>query len=297
MTGPAEGGAAPAARRYPALGPGVWRVLVRNEWFKATRRLAFLVTLGLFSFINLMEHGGDLRRAQTSDDFTYALPDAWRSIFGEDSILALIFGSLALIMLVSSEFSWRTARQNVIDGLSKSQWFWGKVILVLLVGLTFVGAKLVIGVGAATLGTDFSAAARPIVPGSAVMATVGLLVAYLSAASLGLLCAVTIRNAGPAIAVWFFWITLGEQLLPALVTRVLPSWEPIFAYLPFASAQRVLPFEAFDAATYQRLVERAAEAERAVPEAVNGLLWTGVNAAWAVLFVAVAYWAFRRRDL
>ena len=81
------------------------------------------------------------------------------------------------------------------------------------------------------------------------------------------------------------------------MTRVLPSWEPIFAYLPFASAQRVLPFAAFDAATYQRLVARAAEAERAVPEAVNGLLWTGVNAAWAVLFVAVAYWAFRRRDL
>ena len=39
-------------RTYPALGASVWRVLLRNEWFKATRRLAFLVTFGLFAFIH-----------------------------------------------------------------------------------------------------------------------------------------------------------------------------------------------------------------------------------------------------
>ena len=61
-------------RKYPALGPGVWSVLVRNEWFKARRRLAFLVTFGLFTFIHVMEHGGDLRRARNDEDFTYALP-------------------------------------------------------------------------------------------------------------------------------------------------------------------------------------------------------------------------------
>ena len=105
MTGPTEASDATAGRSYPALGAGVWRVLVRNEWFKARRRLAFLVTYGLFSFITLMEHGGDLRRARTSEDFTYALPRAWSSVFTDDSILILIFASLAVIMLVSSEFT------------------------------------------------------------------------------------------------------------------------------------------------------------------------------------------------
>ena len=51
------------ARTYPALGASVWRVLLRNEWFKATRRLAFLVTFGLFAFIHVMDHGSDLREA------------------------------------------------------------------------------------------------------------------------------------------------------------------------------------------------------------------------------------------
>ena len=284
-------------RRYPALGPGVWGVLVRNEWFKATRRLAFLVTFGLFAFIHLMDHGSDFREAQQNLERTYALPDAWSSIFSGDSVLLLIFATLAVILLVSSEFSWRTARQNVIDGLDKSQWFWGKVILVVLVGLLFLTTKLFIGAGAASLGTDFSAADGPIVPLSVYAATGALFLAYLSSASLGLLCAVTIRNSGPAIAVWFFWITLGEQLLPALLGRAFPVLQPAFAFLPFTAAQQALSFAAFDGPTYQRMVDRAIEAERTVPELVNGALWTGVNAAWAALFIAVAYWAFRRRDL
>jgi hypothetical protein len=284
-------------RSYPALGASVWRVLLRNEWFKATRRLAFLVTFGLFAFIHIMDHGSDLREAMQNPERSYALPDAWSSVFGSDSILLLIFATLAVIMLVSSEFTWRTARQNVIDGLDKNQWFWGKVILVLMVGLVFLGTKLLVGVGTAAVGTDFSAATGSIVPLSVFAATGALFVAYLTSASMGLLAAVTIRNSGPAIAVWFFWITLGEQLLPALLGRAIPVLQPAFAFLPFTAAQQVLSFSAFDAATYARRVERAQAAEQAIPELVNGALWTGVNAAWAAAFFATAYWAFRRRDL
>ena len=65
-------------RKYPALGRGVWGVLVRNEWFKATRRLAFLVTFGLFAFIHLMDYGEDAVRAQRDPEFTHALLEPLR---------------------------------------------------------------------------------------------------------------------------------------------------------------------------------------------------------------------------
>ena len=285
------------ARSYPALEPGVWRLLLRTEWFKARRRLAFLVTLALFAFINLMDHGGEYMRARRDPEFTYALPGAWQGIFADDSIVLLIFASIAVIMLVSSEFSWRTARQNVIDGLSKEQWYWGKVLLVVLVGVLFVATKLLIGGGMAALGTDFGVVGGTAFPLSALTASLGLLLAYLSVAGLALFVAVTIRSSGPAMAVWFFWITLGEQLLPALVSRVLPATQPAFTYLPFSAAQKLLDFWVFDTAAYTRLVARAQEAEQAVPELPNLLLWLGVNAGWAVVFVVVGYVLFRRRDL
>jgi ABC-2 type transport system permease protein len=285
------------ARSYPALEPGVWRLLLRTEWFKARRRRAFLVTLALFAFINLMDHGGDYMRARRDPGFTYALPGAWQGIFSDDSIILLIFASIAVIMLVSSEFSWRTARQNVIDGLSKEQWYWGKVLLVVLVGVLFLATKLLIGGGMAALGTDFGVVGKTAFPLSAITASLGLLLAYLSVAALALFVAVTIRSSGPAMAVWFFWITLGEQLLPALVSRVLPATQPAFSYLPFSAAQKLLDFWVFDAGAYAGLVARAQEAEQAVPELPDLLLWLGVNAGWAVVFVVVGYWLFRRRDL
>jgi hypothetical protein len=285
------------ARSYPALEPGVWRLLLRNEWFKARHRLAFLVTLALFAFINLMDHGGDYLRTRRDPEFSYALPDAWRGIFSNDSVVLLIFASIAVIMLVSSEFSWRTARQNVIDGMSKEQWYWGKVLLVVLVGIVFILTKLLIGGGMAALGTDFGAAGETVFPLSVVTASLGLFLGYLSVGGLALFVSVTIRSSGPAMAVWFFWITLGEQLLPALVTRILPATQPAFGYLPFSASQKMLEFWVFDAGVYAGLVARAQEAEQAVPELPNVFLWYGVNAGWAVVFVAVGYGLFRRRDL
>jgi ABC-2 type transport system permease protein len=291
------GGAAASGGSYPALGPGVWAVLLRNEWFKARHRLAFVVTLSLFAFIQLMEYGDNAVRARRDADYTFALPEAWSAVFSDDSVILLIFGSIVVVMLASSEFSWRTARQNVIDGLSKTQWYWGKVIMLGIVAVAFLTTKLGIAGGAAALGTDFAEATGPVVPLSVLAATGALLLAFLNVGALALLCAMTIRSSGPAMAVWFFWITLGEQLVPSLVTRVLPAAQPFFAMLPFSSAQQVLEFWRFDLGTYQRMVERAQAAGEAAPQLPDMSVWVGLNAGYAMLFLAVTYALFRRRDL
>lgn len=113
-------------------------VLVRNEAIKTFKRLAFWVTFLFFSFILTMEFGENYFRAAGDPDRSFALPGAWREIVTGNSEIALIFGSVILILLLSSEFSWRTARQNVIDGLSKEQFFVGKGLLLPIVGLMFI---------------------------------------------------------------------------------------------------------------------------------------------------------------
>lgn len=282
---------------FPALGRGVWMVLLRNEWFKARHRLAFVVTLSLYALINVMEHGGEAYQARTNDERSYGFPQAWSSIFGDDSVIFLIFASIAVIMLASSEFSWRTARQNVIDGLAKTQWYWGKVIMLGVVIAAFMTATLGIGVSAALVGTDFGAAESPIFPFSALVATLGLTLAALNAGGLALLCSVTIRNSGPAMAVWFFWITLGEQLIPSIILRFWESAAPAMEMLPFATAQQVLAFWKYDATAYASIAARAEAAERAAPELPNMVFWLSLNAGWAVLFIGLGYMLFRRRDL
>lgn len=282
--------------RYPALGPGIWTVLLRNEWFKARHRMAFVVTLGMYVFINVMTHGQSAYDALQRDDREFGFPDAWAAIFGSDSVLLLIFASIAMIMLTSSEFTWRTSRQNVIDGIGKMQWFWGKVILLVLVGVVFLATKLAVGVSAGLIGTDFSAGER-VVPLSVLAASGALLVAFLNAGGLALLVSLSARAAGPAMALWFFWITMGEQLLPAILGRIAPALQPAFAYLPFAATQQVLSFALFDERRREQVIANAAAAERAAPEFADPMLWTAVNAGWALLFLGVAFVVFRKRDL
>lgn len=283
-----------AADRAPALGPRVWRVLLGNEWFKTRKRLAFWLTLGFFSFIRFMEHAEDVF---SDEEDVFALPAAWSDIFSQDSVLLLIFACIALIMLVSSEFSWRTARQNVIDGLSKAQWFRGKAVLLLVLGLIFLVAHVGIPAALALVETDPAAAAGPLVPGSVVAATGALLLAFLSIGGLALFLSLAIRSAGPAMAAWFFWVVFGEQLGAGLLGRFFEGLQPILRHLPFSAAQQLMAFESFDATARQRMIDAAIEAGRDVPELPDLGVALAVNAGWALLFLGVAYVWFQRRDL
>jgi hypothetical protein len=44
--------------------------------------------------------------------------------------IASIFGVVLIVLMVCNEFGWKTSRQNIIDGLSKPQWFAGKALLI-----------------------------------------------------------------------------------------------------------------------------------------------------------------------
>lgn len=283
----------------PALTARVWGVLFRNEWFKARKRLAFWLTLGFFSFVTAMNHGSEFFDARDDPETTYALPEAWSNVFSADtSTFLLIFACIGLILLASSEFTWRTARQNVIDGLSKTQWYWGKIMLLPILGVVYVVAVVLIGGGIAWLGTDLGAAVGPILPLGVLKAAGGLLLAFASVGGLALFLALAIRSSGGAMAVWFLWIFPMEQLIvPGVLGRIMPFLRDYLQYQPFAAAQRLFAYESYDPAAFDRLVTAREAAERTPPPPpeLTAILW--VNGGWAVLFIGLGFLWFRQRDL
>jgi len=281
----------------PALSSRVWPVLAAGEWFKARKRPASYVTFGFFAFINLMDQGESFLRARRDADYSYALPEAWSSIFTDDSVLVLFFGCIALVMLVSSEFTWRTARQNVIDGLDKSQWFWGKAMLLPMIGAVFIGTKILIGATAALLAGGLDGLSGPAFPASAWAAAAGLFLAFLTVGSLAFFFSTWIRSSGPAMASWFFWVGLGEQIVPQLLGRPFPALRTALGYLPFNSAGKLLDYWVYDPDTFQRVVAAAEAAERTPPPPPNLGLAVAVNAGWVIVLLALAYGLHRRRDL
>ena len=275
-------------------GARAFGVLLRNEWFKARKRLAFWIALGFYAFFTLMNHGQTF--LERSEGFR--LPDIWNAVFGDESTMVVIFAALTLVLLSATEFGWRTARQNVIDGLSKSQWFWGKSLLLPLVGLAFIGVHVLIPTALALMRTDFGAAEGPLVPLSVFQAAGGLGLAFLSVAALAFLLSLVIRRTGAALAVWFLWIgPIESGMLPVLVRRFLPDYTRWLDYLPFSNTFPLLEFRNYDAATYERYAAAVEAAGRTPPPAVDPAWHLITAAAWTALLVGIAFILFRRRDL
>jgi ABC-type transport system involved in multi-copper enzyme maturation permease subunit len=272
-------------------------VLLRNETLKLRKRLAFWVTMGLFAFIKVVSHGEAYLDARNDPEKTFALPAAWSRIMSDESMVSVIFGAVVLILLVSTEFTWRTARQNVIDGLSKTEWFWGKAALLPIVGAIFIFSQILIGGGFALAGTDLAAARSAIVGGPFFQALGGFFLAFFVMGSLAFAVALAIRSSGPAMAAWFAWIGFGERLVVLGLGRLFEGLRPALGYLPFGTSLKLLDYDAFDPAAYQRAVEAAEAAGRAAPEPVAVGTAALVAFGWILLLAAISYLWFRKRDL
>jgi len=276
---------------------GVSRVLLRNEMLKMWKRLATWVTLGFFAFITFMDLGGDFWSAQIKGEGSFALPDAWPAILSEDAMVGLIFGSVLVILLVASEFSWRTARQNVIDGLSKSQWFAAKLMLVPIIGLLLLTARTVFGGTLGWIGANMSDVAGPFIGLPHVAAFGGIFLASLGFGSLALAVASMVRASGPAMAIWFFWIAMGERLIALITGQLFEGARPFLKYLPATAFQGLTDYKQYDPVAFERAVQWAAENERPAPEAVDVAVLAAVVATWIAVFVVTSYLSFRKRDM
>jgi ABC-type transport system involved in multi-copper enzyme maturation permease subunit len=253
--------------------------------------------MGFFAFIQVVSYGEEYFDARKDPEETFALPAAWSQIMSDESMISVIFGAVVLILLVSTEFTWRTARQNVIDGLSKTEWFWGKAALLPIVGAIFILSQIVIGGGSALAGTDLAAMQGAIVGATFFQALGGFFLAFFVMGSLALAVALAIRSSGAAMAAWFAWIGFGERLVALGLGRLFEGLRTALGYLPFGTSLKLLDYDAFDPAAYQRAVEAAEAAGRAVSDPVAVGTASLVAVGWIVLFVGVSYVWFRRRDL
>ncbi len=257
-------------------------VLARNEFIKTRRRVAFWVALGGFAGLLVLVFGGMHYQGLQRPDHPFALPGAWTEILGGPGPLSAFFASMALVLLVASEFTWRTARQNVIDGLSKEEFFAAKVLLLPVVGIAFFAALLLIGGGIALSGSHGEALVR----GADARFMGGALIGLFGWIALAFLLATTIRSSGPAIGVFFLYF-LVEQVVGQLIARIGPAWATVTRHLPAAVFKALWQPQSYSAVRRFPGGPPPIEAAR--------LMYTG--AAYVALFLLAAFILYRRRDL
>ena len=74
----------------------------------------------------------------------YEFPDIWQNLTAVAIWFKLLLG-FSLIYSITNEFSYRTIRQNVIDGMSKAEFVWSKVILAGFLSLASALTLFVLG--------------------------------------------------------------------------------------------------------------------------------------------------------
>lgn len=273
-------------------------VLARNEFIKTVRRFAFWAAFlgfgGLIAFVTV-----DLQLRALHDPRVprLTLPGGWADVV-EPGVFGALFSSVVLILLVAGEFSWRTARQSVIDGLSKAQWFGGKLLLLVAVCLSFLALQVGIIGGIALYGTDLGATTAPLLRGSDAAMLGGYALALVGFGSLALLLASTIRSPGPAMAVFFFvYVAFKERVLGSLFARVsetAAAWAP---YLPDTIFHELMKPARYDAAALAAATARAAVRGQEFVLAPSTGAVVGLAAGYIVLFLTVSFVSLLRRDL
>lgn len=271
----------------------------RNEMIKTTKRPATAVTTGLFAFVLCMTAGSAFYQALLHPDRgSFVLPTAWPGLLQDPGVPSAFFAAILIILLVDSEFTWRTARQNVIDGLTRETWFVGKLIVFAAVCLGYVALHLLVTGAVAAYGTWQITGTIGTLVRSTDLRMMGadlLMVAGLG--SMAMLAAFAVRSAGPAMGLFFFYVAFGERLLSMVLTRMGGGGEKIIAFLPMSLSMSLPTPARWDPAAFQEAVAAAAKHGRPPPDFGNTTLLVWVGLAEILLFLTLAFLVHRRRDL
>ncbi|HPZ89538.1 MAG TPA: ABC transporter permease, partial [Flavihumibacter sp.] len=120
--------------------------LLKTEWLKLKRYPAFWLLVGiclvsypginyifLQGFLELVERqsgAGQVLALFIGEPFSF--PEVWRTSAFFSSVFVFL-PSVLVIMLITNEFTYKTHRQNIIDGWSRQQFMLAKMIDVIII--------------------------------------------------------------------------------------------------------------------------------------------------------------------
>lgn len=290
MTAPPS---APGDGRAAGRVAGSLGALFRNEVLKARKRLAFWVTMGLFVLINGGETVERVREEMKNAEQVFSLPESWSEILLTPANMGPFFLALLMILLVAPEFQWRTARQNVIDGLSKERFYVGKVMVLAVLFALFYVLPLAIGVAGAALSPGENG--PDLVLSADFSYLTGYALSLLLLGSAALMLAVLVRSSGPAMGVLFAYI-LVEQFVGFFIARYeslrdVPGHFPLALHETLADGRFHYP---------DRLAAiNAARAETGQPllEFLDHGVVVTATLLYCAVFLVVGAMGMRKRDL
>jgi len=191
---------------------------LKVEWMKVKNYRTFWILLTItvvsipginYMFYNILNNSFPKGRNGQNPILgsPFAFPDAWNTVTWNASLIFII-PALLIITLITNEFTFKTHRQNVIDGWSRKKFISIKLVVVLLLSLLCTLVVIL-----TTLG--FGLIANKLGPGISIWQGSRFAVFYfveiLSYSMIALLLSILIKRSGLTIGVFFIYM-LVEQV-------------------------------------------------------------------------------------
>ena len=271
--------------------------IILNEytkiWSYTAFRVIILLHFILFFLVVLVTSRLDITIPGFSTDYLYQFPNIWEFFPWVASWFNLLLAILIIVM-TGNEYTFRTFRQHVIDGLSRSDLLTGKVFLIITIAIY---SMLMVLLFSLLFGFIFT---RDMTAGLFVKKTYILLVYFVQAVaymSTGFLLAILFRNTALAIVLFILYRLIIEPVVRLFFPpearlyfpmKVISNLTPMPEFLSISSGNKADPGNV-DTLNLREIGILAED----LPVYLNLLLALGYTA----LFIGLAWLLLRRRNL
>jgi len=220
--------------------------LLKIEWMKVKNYRTFWILLIItvasipginYTLYDLMDNSFPKGRSGKTMllGSPFAFPDAWQTVTWNASLVFLI-PALLIITLVTNEFSFKTHRQNIIDGWNRKEFITLKLIEVLMLCILCT-----LTVFLTTMA--FGLIANKVDPGVSIWQDSRFILFYfiqvLSYSMIALLISILIRRSGLSIGVFFIYMLI-EQVFVGIMRGKYKIQQ--VNYLPEEVTDKLIPF-------------------------------------------------------
>lgn len=254
--------------------------LLRTELRKVSPYRTFWIIIAIYVlllFLIVYASSNVVINGQALGSPTYQFPEIWNRLAYIASFFNLLLGIL-VIVLVTDEFSFRTIRQQIIDGLSRFEFIQAKFYVILALAAFSTLYILMVGLYFGLTHSSNTSA-------NAVFGQLDhLLYFFLQAVaymSLALLFAFIIRKSGLAIIAFIAYTKVVEPIIHFSLA------DTIDQYFPMKVTSSLTPLPG------QEMLDQITSATILLSQQWAGL----VTLAYIVLFLGISYAILKLRDL
>ena len=224
--------------------------LLKTEWLKLRKYRAFWWMTGVVALaypgINYMIYKEGYVNQMKSDPTMgpilkmlanpFTFPEVWHTVAFISSFFVFL-PSIVVIMFITNEYTYKTHRQNIIDGWSRKQFMISKMIDVLLVSALVTLLYVIV---AAIIGANAGESTGPVYDETKYIAL--FFIQTFSQLSIAFLVAFLVRKAFIALGIFLFYFF---PLEPIIVGIARDRWGDFGEFMPLEISDRLIPVPRF----------------------------------------------------